>query len=392
MNRRRKASRRIGALLRGLLLWPFAGIVTAANVRFATISNPGRIGHMAAEIDCFLKERALGLIPRENAILFINSDKAANRALLDIFRQYIPVWSAPFLVKLLSELVKFTALRQPLGRPVVGLGESARYHEINWLWGDRPPAVALTPEIERDGRACLARLGVPDGGWFVCAHAREGGYSPRDEHDHAHRNASIGTYGGAFDAVREAGGWVVRVGDPTMTPLEPGDRIIDYATSPHKSDWMDLWLMARCRFMVGTSSGLAMLATMFGRPCALANMIPVGAAFGMGLQDISIPKRMIRNGDEIPLPQAFAEDLDTIRYAGVFEEKGVSLVENTGDEIRALVREMLSRLEGTFEETTDDRDLQRRYKALMKPNDYCYGAVGHIGRDWLRENRHLLGD
>ena len=392
MKKPRTVSRRIGAILRGLLLWPFAGIVAGLGVRFAIISNPGRIGHIAAEIDCLLKEKALGLIPPENTILLINRNRAANPALLSVIRQHMPVWSAPWLWALLAELSKFPGIRHPLGRPVVGMGESARYHEINWLWGERPPAVALTPRILADGRDCLARMGVPEDAWFVCAHAREGGYSPGDEQDHAHRNAAIGTYQGAFDAVRRAGGWVIRVGDPTMTPLEPAEGIVDYATSPHKSDWMDLWLMAHCRFMLGTSSGLAMLATLFGRPCALANMIPAGAAFGMGLHDISIPKRLVRGDTEIGLPEIFAGDLHAVRYARVFQERGVRPVENTDDEIRDLVEEMLARLDGTFEESLDDRDLQRRYKALLKPNDYCYGAVGHIGRDWLRENRHLLGD
>ena len=83
MIKERKASQRIGAVLRGLLLWPFAGIVVATGTRFAAISNPGRIGHMAAEVDCYLKERGLGLIPQDKAILLINGKKAANRALPD---------------------------------------------------------------------------------------------------------------------------------------------------------------------------------------------------------------------------------------------------------------------------------------------------------------------
>ena len=61
--------RRLGAILRSILLWPVAGILVVAGIRFALISNPGRIGHMAAEIDCFLKERELGLIPPVRPIL-----------------------------------------------------------------------------------------------------------------------------------------------------------------------------------------------------------------------------------------------------------------------------------------------------------------------------------
>ena len=121
-------------------------------------------------------------------------------------------------------------------------------------------------------------------------------------------------------------------------------------------------------------------------------MIPYGAVHGMGPEDLSIPKRMLRNGAPIPLADIFAEGLSVQRYASIFEERGVTIETNTDAEIRALVQEMLDRLEGRFEVTPEDEDLQRRFRALLRPIDYSYGAVSRIGRDWLRENRHLLGD
>ena len=65
MTKKRTLSKRLGAILRGLILWPVVGVLGALNIRFAIISNPGRIGHVAAEVDCFLKERALNMIPQE---------------------------------------------------------------------------------------------------------------------------------------------------------------------------------------------------------------------------------------------------------------------------------------------------------------------------------------
>ena len=67
MHKRRTLAQRLGAFLRAALLWPFAGLMAVTGLRIAQISNPGRIGHMAAEMDIYLKERALGLIPKQNA-------------------------------------------------------------------------------------------------------------------------------------------------------------------------------------------------------------------------------------------------------------------------------------------------------------------------------------
>ena len=127
----------------------------------------------------------------------------------------------------------------------------------------------------------------------------------------------------------------------------------------------------------------SLLATFVGNPLTFPIIATVSLELG---------NWMLGTPGGIPLPQVFDEDLSAQRYAWVFEERGVTFEDNTDAEIRALLREMLDRHEGRFEVTADDEDLQRRYRALLKPNDYCYGAVARVGRDWLRENRHLLED
>ena len=111
----------------------------------------------------------------------------------------------------------------------------------------------------------------------------------------------------------------------------------------------------------------------------------------MGRNDISIPKRLIRDGQELTLPQIFSEGLSVQRYASVFDDAGVTIVPNTGAEIEALVREMMARLDGTLEDATeDDEILRNKFHALLGPADYSFGSSANLGRDWLRENRHLL--
>ncbi|MEM7744382.1 MAG: TIGR04372 family glycosyltransferase [Pseudomonadota bacterium] len=383
--------RKLGAVLRGVLCWPIVGILAVCGIRFAFVSNPGRIGHLAAEVDCFLKERALGLVPDEHPILLLDRRRAGNIALLDIYKRHLTVLDRRWQRHLLAEITKIQTARLSLGRPVVGFSEAARYSQVLALWGDRPPVVTLPDDIEQRGRTRLQELGVPADAWFVCVHAREGGYSPIDENAHAHRNAQISTYGPAMTSITDRGGWVVRVGDPTMTPLEPMDQVVDYALSPLKADWMDLWLTAHNRFFVGTSSGLAMLANVFGTPCALVNMIPLGASYGMAPSDISIPKRLLdEHGRVLSLSEVFKRGLSVQRYAHMFAENNVVIVDNSPQEVKALVDEMLERVTGAFKLTDDDEVLQWRYRKHLTPLDYSYGSMARIGRDWLRENRELL--
>ena len=388
---KRSLARRFASALRSVIYAPFAGIAAACGLKIARFSNPRRIGHMAAEMDCFLKERALGLIPDTRPVLLIDRSAAGNRALLDLFKRHVAVLDKRWQKILFMPLTKFDAIHLPLGRPVVALNESARYSQVLALWEDRPPVIRLSETIERDGAALIRELGVPEGAWFVCLHAREAGYSPGDDIDHAHRNCDIETYRPAIEAITARGGWVVRVGDPTMSPLTAMANVVDYALSPLRRDWMDLWLCAHNRFFIGTTSGLTMVATMFHKPCALVNMIPYGASYGMSRHDISIPKDL-RGPDGAPLSFAeiWAAGLSTLRYSQHYAQSGITVVDNTGQQIQALVEEMLDRLDGTFEVTDDDEDLQRRFRSLLEARDYCFGSPALIGRDWLRQNRDRL--
>ena len=391
MRKQRRMSQKIGHLIRIILLWPFVGVMAACGIRIATISNPGRIGHMCAEVDAFLKERALDLIPNIKPILLLPRQRAGNLAVLEIFRTHFTVADKRWQKLLLAPFIKFDALNYPLGRPVVGLGEAARYYQINTLWGDRPPVIELPEDIQAKGRARLAEMGVPEGAWFVCTHAREGGYSPADEYAHAHRNSNIASYGPAIREITDRGGWVIRLGDPSMTPLPPMKNAIDYALSPHKADWMDLYLCAHNQFLLGTSSGLIMVATMFHKPCVLVNMAPHGSSHGLGPNDISILKGLVgQDGVPVPFHEIFESGLSVQRWADVFEQRGVKFQDNTPEDILAVTQEMLARQAGDFDVTEDDQDLQRRYRDLMGPQDYSFGAKSRLGRDWLRANRDLL--
>jgi hypothetical protein len=66
--------------------------------------------------------------------------------------------------------------------------------------------------------------------------------------------------------------------------------------------------------------------------------------------------------------------------------------ENTPDDIRDLVLEMLERTAGTVVYTEKDEALQRRFKQMMRPSHYSYGSVARVGRDFLRKYRRLLDD
>ena len=67
----------------------------------------------------------------------------------------------------------------------------------------------------------------------------------------------------------------------------------------------------------------------------------------------------------------------------------LELIENTPEEIRAVTIEMDERLNGTWQTTPDDEELQKRFWALFGP-DKLKSPDLRIGAEYLRDNQELL--
>lgn len=350
-----------------------------------------RVGHLAAEPDCFVKEGLLGRRPRYTGVLLFSRDQAANSCLLDYWRQRLWVVRSPFWVRVLGPLAGVPALQFPTDSYVTAINDTATFGAIQAAYAGRPPVLRLTRRDREAGEVVLRSLGVPAGAWFVVVHCREGGYDGNAPY-HRSRNSSIAAYLLAMRAIVARGGWCVRMGDPTMTPLPPTPGVIDYAHSPLRSARMDVFLCAQARFLLGSASGLCVVASVFGVPCAIANQSLPAVALQYGPADLFIPKllRSARSGTPLALPEIMSGPLGGARFAHCLELAGVTTEDNTPDDIRDLALEMLDEVAGAFVETDDDRRLQAAARGLLRPGHYTFGSASRFGRVFLRNHRWLL--
>ena len=52
-------------------------------------------------------------------------------------------------------------------------------------------------------------------------------------------------------------------------------KVIDYALSDQRSDFLDVWLMANTFFAVSTGTGLDTISTVYKRPVVYLDYIPI---------------------------------------------------------------------------------------------------------------------
>jgi putative glycosyltransferase (TIGR04372 family) len=376
-------------LLAWLVLLPVTLVLHVAGFRHVPVFTE-RIGHLALEPDCLLKEQALGRLPRRRWILLSPRGQTANEHLLAYWRRDFRVIRNEAACFLIRNMSGGGLMRQDVSHYVRALGKTQFAYRVYTDWGERAPLLRLSDEDKSWGEDLLERMGMPRGAWFACVHAREAGYSPVDEEIHSYRNGRIEN---TFPAMREIvrrGGWVVRLGDPTMRPLPHMPQVIDYALHPLKSDRLDVFLCAQARFTLGNTSGIAFLSSAFGVPCALANMIPV-ATMGFGPRDISIPKRLWSEGRGryLTMEEILASDVANYQYARQYAAAGLRPDENSAEDIQALAIEMLDALDPGRRDGGVRDPRAERIRALFNDEHFAYGASSRISRSFLRNHPEL---
>ncbi|NBW52073.1 MAG: TIGR04372 family glycosyltransferase [Betaproteobacteria bacterium] len=255
------------------------------------------------------------------------------------------------------------------------------------------PLLRIDERDARRGEAALRSLGIQPGQWYVCVHSREPGYSPGDDGAHSYRNSSFDDYLLAVEYIVSCGGFCIRMGDASAAAVPAMPGLVDYARHPLRSDWLDLYLAATCRFFLGNSSGAFAMASVFGVPVACANMAPLSVVYPNGPSDIGIPKlyRERATGRLLTFPEILALPMANWRFAGDFDSAGIELINNTPEEIRELAEEQYRRVTmPSFKYDPSDEELQMRFRKLFRPGHYMYGSASRIGQSFLRRHADLL--
>jgi putative glycosyltransferase (TIGR04372 family) len=282
-------------------------------------------------------------------------------------------------------------MKTDVSRYVSTFFDAQDVYAVNTAWGERPPVLSLMEEDIDWGYKKMLDLGVPMGTWFVAVHVREGGFLPHNELIQSHRNASVTNTFLAMQEIVRRGGICVRMGDPSMTPLPKMPGVIDYALHPLKSARMDVFLCAKASFFLGSTSGLAFLASIFGVPIAHANMIPV-ETLGIRHCDLSIPKKLwsTRLKRYMFFKEIFEEGHSGYFFSHQYVDAGIRVDENDEYDILDLAMEMLDRLNGQYTEAEEDRALQNAYMGIFRSEHYSSGTTSRICSAYLRRNREFF--
>ncbi len=361
-----------------------------------------RIGHLALNTDLFLRKRQLYGTPKKTIHLFL-AGSVANRQLLTMFRRHLTIVENRLLRGLFEQskwLWKRTQFLEPLEM------HSNEYPEFNLA----KATLHFTPAEEEKGKAELRKMGIhPEKDWFICIFARDPVYidtvfangkghrifGQKDWSHHDFRNVDIDTFRLAIEYIVGLGGYLLRMGHHVQKPLGyKHEKVIDYAVK-YRTDFMDIYLAAKCRFFLGTSSGICDLPMIFDVPRICVNEAPPKAD-ATGKNCLAIPKKIKRRhtkeyvsfGEIIRLTKKMYDPV--ILDGRRFYEKGYEYEDNTAEDILDVTKEMIERLEGKFVQSDEDKAMLRKYHALFPDEHWSAQVKTPVGREFLRKNRQLF--
>lgn len=356
-----------------------------------------QFGHIGL-VDIYLKMMRVGLVPEANVVLLAPFGKIANAAFLSYWESHILIIRDPDLIDALFPFQRIigdgfnafrsdTAIAEPWTR--AGARAQVRYDARGY-----PPLLSLRCEDRQYGEATLAALGVPPGAWYVGLHVREGGFHGDGAGATGnHRNARIEDYLPAIREITSRGGWVIRLGDSTMTPLPRMEKVVDYARSSVKSERMDLFLLATARFVLGTTSGLTTATLAFGTPMLLVNCISNDwQMWSDKTHFILRPVVDIRSGRLLSLAETYRWPLQGyIINSVLLRRKGYQSFANSAEDIRMATAYKLDILMGQLSEPDETHPALRRYRKVMAANPVNFGAARPVV-PFLEAHPELLED
>ena len=306
--------------------------------------------------------------------------------------------------KMYDEIVKIIGDERKLARRIVWWATKVGVKnttppqvQSDPIWRVGLPSVSFTQTENEIGRKYLDTVGASENKYICYATRSESYYTKLIEQGvvvkpRSVRNPDENIYLRVANKLAEENLTIIRMGKDLDTKIDKSEylKIIDYATTS-RTDFLDCFLMKYCKYVFIGNTGIVWFRWLFNLPCLHCDVYDI--RYTQMNKDISIfqkvwllnEKRLATVSEMLKMKSEYSDERHQARL-------GVQLVKNTADEILSACQEMNARIDGTWETTPEDEDLQKRYLDLVvKFSDQpTWRGGGRVGTQFLRDNQDLL--
>lgn len=364
-----------------------------------------RIGHFAGNIELYLCEKDAGInTPKQKYIdlFYFQYKPICNHQLARMWKRILYI--GPEL--LLAPIRKVNKLLPSW--EVHEIGQNTQHdRDVHNLLDQYPHHLEFTDQEKNSGIKGLRELGIPEKASFVCLFVRDSAYlntqfgSGYSYHDY--RDCDIQNYVLAAEELANLGYYVIRMGAAVNQLLKSDHpKIIDYAGKGLRTDFMDIYLGYKCEFCISSSAGWdSVPSCLFRKPTIFTNVVPIGLLLTFSSKFLLTTRRYIDSKlhRELTLAEIFDTGVGFFSRASQYKNAGITLIENTPQEIKDVVTEMVELIKyPRYIHNEEDENLQKCFWEIfpVHSKDSTFGNAFHgeikarFSSAYLRNNRHWL--
>ena len=330
--------------------------------------NAERIGELIINPAIYLyqKENKINSHGTRSWDIFFMKDKPINKQIFKMLKREINIYPKFFLEPVFEAQKKLNIYFKDLNKYLPIEQRKFKFHYIDKLPESKKNIKFLKKEIIRGERELLNKFGIHKKDKFICLLIRDQEFLKKiypnlNFETHEYRNIDPLNFIDAAKILSKKGYYVFRMGKFQSKKFETSDpKIIDYANSDYRNDFLDIFLSAHCNFFLTTMSGLDNLLPIFNIPTIV---IPLNLAIARQYKNylISTKTFLDPNNKKVSLKELFEKNLIFRQKKEDFDNANIRPIDPSPDQLTKLVIEMDEHIINSKPYTKEENDLNNEF-------------------------------
>ncbi|WP_320172167.1 TIGR04372 family glycosyltransferase [Maridesulfovibrio sp.] len=353
-----------------------------------------RLGHLAMESEIYLCEKELGRHENCFDLFYFKDNEISNQVLAEMVSARLRVNYG--YRHILDAIRRFHLTSEH--EILLNTRKLAFVRDSECLMQQTESHLEFPSKDTNKGRKGLTELGLDPDRPHVCIFGRDSAYlqeaipENNDADMQEIRDMRIETFKPGAEYLLDEGYNVLRMGSIVKAPLQithPG--FIDYATSGKRTEFMDVFISSSCKFFIGVQSGLMHIPMIFRIPCLCVNVVRLEIIHSCSPEDLALFKLLwsVKEKRFLTVEEQLKSGMSRWRLE-MFANSGIEAVDNTEDEILEATKEINARVNGTWTETEEDRDLQKKFRSYFTPSYLNSSYRTPVSSYFLRKHKKIL--
>ena len=245
------------------------------------------------------------------------------------------------------------------------------------------PSIEFTNKEINEGENYLKKIGFNNRNFFAFASRTSEFHNEKNE---SVRNSNINNKIQGIKFLVSKGYKAIRIGKNIKKKINFNDpNILDYATSNDRSDFLDIYLISKCEFLVSASTGVSSIAALFRKPSLIINETHLHDLIAHPNRVMLLLKKYKNQntGKIISFEEVYKKKLDSINSVLEINELGYDIIDNNEFEIKKalenfhytinnnqILEEILHKQKNFWQNVEKYFGFKNKYKTIICPDFY----------------------